>query len=196
MASTHLGISDFEFRISDLPSRSQHPLPGSHGRRGAVADGPSSRGPPSILPARGIRSLSPGTALTAPLTPYNQPRMPFSTPTSRKASVGVAQRGFPRAGGRGVGAGKKALDVVRAPECSPPARQRRAALEDGGTEEHSCSEGAPTENAWPRSKTADGGHGNGHPFSRNPGVGVFVRQSGLHLGTRPPRDGPILMGSG
>ena len=33
----------------------------------------------------------------------------------------------------------------------------RAALEDGGTDEHLCSEGTLSENAWPRSKTADGG---------------------------------------
>jgi len=40
---------------------------------------------------------------------------------------------------------------------SPPARRRRAALEDGGTDERSRSEGTLSENAWPRSKTADGG---------------------------------------
>ena len=42
-------------------------------------------------------------------------------------------------------------------ECSPPARQRRAALEDGATDERSRSEGTLSENAWPRAKTADGG---------------------------------------
>ena len=44
---------------------------------------------------------------------------------------------------------------------SPPARQRRAALEDGGTDERSRSEGAPSENAWPRANARGGGHGNG-----------------------------------
>jgi len=33
----------------------------------------------------------------------------------------------------------------------------RAALEDGGTDERSRSEGTLSENAWPRAKTADGG---------------------------------------
>jgi len=56
---------------------------------------------------------------------FNQPRMPLSTPTSRKVAVGEAQRGFPRAGRRGVGAGKMEVDGVRPLECSPPARQRR-----------------------------------------------------------------------
>ena len=93
-----------------------------------------------------LREVSPASS-----THHNQPRINnLNTPTSRKVAVGVAQRGFPRAGGRGVGAGKKAFDGVRASECCPPARQRRAALEDGETEEHLCSEGGPTENAWPR----------------------------------------------
>ena len=42
-------------------------------------------------------------------------------------------------------------------ECSPPARRRRAAGEADGTEESLLSEGTATENAWPRSQTADGG---------------------------------------
>ena len=51
-------------------------------------------------------------------------------------------------------------------ECSPPARRRRAALEDGGTDERSRSEGTLSENAWPRAQLADGGrahigHGRG-----------------------------------
>ena len=42
-------------------------------------------------------------------------------------------------------------------ECSPPARQRRAAGEVGATDERLRSEDAATEAAWPRSQTADGG---------------------------------------
>jgi hypothetical protein len=103
------------------------------------------------------RLFSPRGALPAPSTPPNQPRMPFSTPTSRKVAVGEAQRGFPRAGGRGVGAGKKEFEDVPPLECSPPARQRRAAGEVDGSEESLLSEGASAEAAWPWSKTADGG---------------------------------------
>ena len=42
-------------------------------------------------------------------------------------------------------------------EGSPPARRRRAALEGDGSDESLLSEETSTENAWPRSKTADGG---------------------------------------
>jgi hypothetical protein len=65
------------------------------------------------------RSQVPGTRVSslrevppAPSTHHNQPQRPSTTPTSRKASPGAARRGFPRAGGRGVGAGKKAHDSV------------------------------------------------------------------------------------
>jgi len=42
-------------------------------------------------------------------------------------------------------------------ECSPPARRRRAALEAGASDESLLSEETSAENAWPRSKIADGG---------------------------------------
>ena len=61
------------------------------------------------------------------------------TPSPRKAAVGKAQRGFPRAGGRGVGAGKKEVD---------------------GSDESLLSEETLAEAAWPRAQLADGGrHG-------------------------------------
>jgi len=46
------------------------------------------------------------------------------TPTSRKVAAGPARRGFPRAGGRGVGAGKMKFEGVGTPGCSPPARRQ------------------------------------------------------------------------
>jgi hypothetical protein len=42
-------------------------------------------------------------------------------------------------------------------ECSPPARRRRAAGEVDGSDESLLSEETSAEDAWPRSKTADGG---------------------------------------
>jgi len=50
-----------------------------------------------------------------------------------------------------------ALDGALPLERSPPARQRRAALEVGDFDESVLSEETAAENAWPRSKTADGG---------------------------------------
>ena len=52
-------------------------------------------------------------------------------------------------GGRGVGAGEKRFEGVGPPECSPPARRRRAAGEVDGTDESLLSEGASAEAAWP-----------------------------------------------
>jgi len=60
--------------------------------------------------------------LPAPSTNHNQRRMPFSTPTSRKVAAGPARRGFPRAGGRGVGAGKWSSRA----SARPNAARRRA----------------------------------------------------------------------
>ena len=59
--------------------------------------------------------------LPAPSTHHNQPPRPFFTPTSRKGAAGPARRGFPRAGGRGVGAGKRRST---ASPCSDAARRR------------------------------------------------------------------------
>ena len=61
-----------------------------------------------------------------------------------------------------MGAGKKALEGVSSVECSPPARQRRAALEVDGSDESLLSEETSASNAWPRALPADGGHENGH----------------------------------
>jgi len=47
-----------------------------------------------------------------------------------------------------VGAGKMEFGGVRPLECRPPARSRRAALEDGGTDGRLRSDGTPSENAW------------------------------------------------
>jgi len=104
-------------------------------------------------------------SLPAPSAHHNQHRRPFSTPTSRKVAAGPARRAFPRAGGRGVGAGKMKFEGVGPLECRPPARQRRAALEADGSDESLLSEETSASNAWPRSKTADGGRfgdGNGN----------------------------------
>ena len=49
-----------------------------------------------------------------------------------------------------MGAGKIKDEGVGPPECSPPARRRRAAGEADGTDESLLSEGAATEAAWPR----------------------------------------------
>ena len=80
---------------------------------------------PGIFPARGTRVFSPRGALPAPSTHHNQLRRPSITPTLRKVAAGPARRGFPRAGGRGVGAGKKEFEGVPSLKCSPPARRRR-----------------------------------------------------------------------
>jgi len=97
--------------------------------------------PPGALPARGTRLYSPPNALPAPSTNHNQPRMPFSTPTPRKVAAGPARRGFPRAGGWRVGAGKRSSKASPPLERSPPARRRRVRALTGGTEERSRSEG-------------------------------------------------------
>ncbi len=47
--------------------------------------------------------FSPRRAPPAPSMHHNQPRLPFSTPTSRKGAADPARRGFPRAGGSGTG---------------------------------------------------------------------------------------------
>ena len=60
-------------------------------------------------------------------------------------------------GWAGGGGGKKEFEGVGPLEGSPSARRRRAALEDGGTDERLRSEGTPSENAWPRAQPADGG---------------------------------------
>ena len=60
-------------------------------------------------------------------------------------------------GWAGGGGGELEADGLPSHECSPPARQRRAALEDGGTDERLRSEGTLSENAWPRSKIVAGG---------------------------------------
>jgi len=52
--------------------------------------------------------------------------------------------------------------VRRSAGSSPPARRRRAAGEVDDSDESLLSEETLAENAWPRSQTADGGHGNGH----------------------------------
>ena len=75
----------------------------------------------------------------------------------RKGAAGSARRGFPRAGGWGVGAGKKEFEGVGPLDCSPPARRRRAAGEGDGSDESLLSEETLAEAAWPRSQTADGG---------------------------------------
>ncbi len=152
-----------EFRISDFgfSAPTLHPSPGAPSRRGAVVEGLVARAAcgraPGIFPVWGTWLFSLRRALPAPSMHHNQPRKPSITPIPRKVAVGEAQRGFPRAGGRGVGAGKIEDEGGGPPECSPPARQRRAALEDGGTDERLRSEGTLSENAWPRAKTADGG---------------------------------------
>ena len=52
---------------------------------------------------------------------------------------------------------KKGVEGVPPLECSPPARQRRAAGEVDGSDESLLSEETSAEAAWPRAKTADGG---------------------------------------
>jgi len=73
----------------------------------------------------------------------------------------------------GVGAGKKKFESVLPLECSPPARQRRAAGEVDGSDESLLSEETSAEAAWPRSKTVAGGR----PRSRVrvPGYRSFFR---------------------
>jgi hypothetical protein len=62
------------------------------------------------------------------------------------------------------------VEGVRPLECSPPARRWRAAVEAGGSDESLLSEETSAEDAWPWSKTADGGLKNGDgrnsPFRR------------------------------
>jgi len=67
------------------------------------------------------------------------------------------EEGGKRSQRSGIGAIQYRVGGAALLECSPPARRRRAALEDGGTDERSRSEGTLSENAWPRSKTVAGG---------------------------------------
>jgi hypothetical protein len=98
---------DFGFRICRPPTCILH-------REAPVGVALSRRaGQPTIFPVRGTRLSSSRTALPAPSTIPNQPRRPLITPTSRKDAVGVAQRGFPRAGWAGGGGGKIEFDGVR-----------------------------------------------------------------------------------
>jgi hypothetical protein len=117
-------ISDFGFRISDFPSQTHRNVRRlvhrrclasriAANRRAALAEG-------LVVQAtrrREIARNSPDTvdlavlatrSKPAPSTNHNQTHVNNrNTPTSRKASPGEARRGFPRAGGRGVGAGRK-----------------------------------------------------------------------------------------
>ena len=81
--STH-PRNDFEFRISNFEFAARH-------------------SPDTVdLAVLATRSKP------APSTPHNQPRVnKINTPTSRKVAAGPARRGFPRAGGWGVGAGRR-----------------------------------------------------------------------------------------
>jgi len=123
---------DFEFRISNLTSSSLNPPPGSPSRCGAVAEG---------LVARGAWLFSPRQVPPAPSTHHNQPRRPSITPTSRKASPGVARRGFPRAGGRGVGAGKWSSRV--SPGSNVARRRAKGAFTGGAWHPDSPRIGVP-----------------------------------------------------
>jgi len=56
-----------------------------------------------------------------------------------------------------VGAGKIEDEGIGPPECSPPARCRRAAGEADGTDESLLSEETLAEAAWPRANARGGG---------------------------------------
>jgi len=61
----------------------------------------------------------------------------------------------------GIGAIPYREEGAASLECSPPARLRRVAGEADGSDESLLSEETSAENAWPWSKTADGGRGHG-----------------------------------
>ena len=60
-------------------------------------------------------------------------------------------------GWAGGGGGKTEFEGVPPLECSPPARQRRAAGEADGSDESLLSEETLAEAAWPLAQPADGG---------------------------------------
>ena len=100
-------------------------------------------------------------------THHNQPRMPFSTPTSRKVAAGPARRGFPRAGGRGVGAGRKRSRTSRR---SNVARRRAKGAQRARstTPTRACSRRGrrPRPRGRGRMPAAAGGHGSGARWDR------------------------------
>ena len=120
-------ISDFGFRICRPQSASStgslqsawhfHGWPHSEDRvwKGAQHS-PDTRD--LDVPATRIASSTADTPQSATKTIYH------SYLSERRG--GRSPRGFPRAGGRGVGAGKKEFEGVPPLECSPPARRRRS----------------------------------------------------------------------
>ena len=172
-------ISNFEFRICRPPAC----IPRLEPTVGvALLRRASYQGPRDLTPTD-ARVCSPRVALPAPSSHLNQPRMPFNTPTSRKGAAGPARRGFPRAGGRGVGAGKNEFEGVPPLECSPPARRRRARALTGATEKRVRSEGVQVSDRgrgrrpWPAGVS---GTGSGTGSTR-------MRQKKLGA-RRPPSD--------
>jgi len=165
LAHAELGIRNFAHppeRISDFGFRICRPTACILRREAAVGVAllrrASSRGPRDvtcgncILPVRGARLCPPRGAFRAPSTRPNQPRRPSITPTSRKGAAGPARRGFPRAGGRGVGAGKRSSKV---PPGSNAARRRAPQAHEDANR---CDRGTLAfrersgERPWPRSK--------------------------------------------
>ena len=147
-------ISNFEFRISNFPSPicvllPEPPVSVVLSRR-ASSHGPrdlSNTGNPTVLATRSASST-----VDQPQSASNE----ILTSSPRKVTAGPARRGFPRVGGRGVGAGKK--EVESAP-LSNVAR-RRAAGARGRSPAGPRNARVPRtggERPWPRAKTADGG---------------------------------------
>jgi len=119
-------------------------------------------------PALQGRPCSPCGSLPAPSTNRNQPPRPSITPTSRKVAAGPARRGFPRAGGRGVGAGKKRMRASAHPNV---ARRRAAGAQRwrSMTPTRACSRRRRrprTRGRGRRPRTA-GGHGSGTEVRRS-----------------------------
>jgi len=165
------GAPVWSLRPSSL-ARTSHQL-SQRGRRGAVPSGifdlrgaesyltvrraPRSEKTPLGAVHRRLQQEAGEKCGLAPSMNHNQPPRPSITPTSRKVAAGPARRGFPRAGWAGGGGGKIEFEGVRSLGCSPPARQRRVALEVDGSDESLLSEETSAENAWPRARPADGG---------------------------------------
>ena len=145
------GVPNWGFRISDFeftafPSGWQAGRPPHKGSEG-VQDS-SGMGNLALLATRSASSTvdKPQSATKAIFHSY------LSESLAGRSPSWLSEGGW--AGG---GGGELEFESDPPLRFSPPSRRRRVAISDGGTDERLCSEGTPSEIAWPRALPADGG---------------------------------------